>query len=163
MFGMIILRIIWLVDYRFEFPCVCRFRWTLKRDNIAKSYAFLCVAHFFRAYQGGALDDTKLVLKTFINMIRMTAHDNASKEAVKQAIDNIIPILNEQGDVPENDKVVQSQEDQEGIHDSASMKKKAPYPSVLKLLLKEEGLISPVMTFVMHMVVRNRESFYSSR
>lgn len=139
-------------------------RWTLKRDNVAKSYAFLCVAHFFRAYQGGAQDDTKLVLKTFFNMIRMTAHDNASKETVKQAIDNIIPILNDQGDlVPENDKAGQSPKDQEGSNDSPSMKKKTPYPSVLKHLLKEEGLLSPVMTFVMHMVVRNRESFYSSR
>lgn len=25
-------------------------RWTLKYDNIAKPYAFLCVAHFFKAF-----------------------------------------------------------------------------------------------------------------
>jgi len=138
------------------------FRWTLKKDNIAKSYAFLCVAYFFKAFFGSNSsasrdeNDTKLVLKAFFNMLRMNAHDSASREAVKQAIDHIIPILSEEsddcqeGDLPSSDT-------------PDATRKKPIYPSALKRLLQEEGLMSPVMVLVMQMVVRNKETFYSSR
>lgn len=140
----------------------CKCRWTLKKDNIAKSHAFLCVAHFFRAYFGNNTNvsrdenDTKLVLKAFFNMLRMHAHDSASREAVKQAIDRIIPILSEQTE--------ESGESDLSPGDLPEAAKKRPiYPSALKRLLQEEGLMSPVMMLVMQMVVRNREAFYSSR
>lgn len=138
-------------------------RWTLKKDNIAKSFAFLCVAHFFRAYFGANAaisrdeNDTKLVLKAFFNMLRMNAHDSASREAVKQAIDRIIPILSEQTE--ENGESDLSP----GATTPDAMRKRPIYPSALKRLLQEEGLMSPVMVLVMQMVVRNREAFYSSR
>lgn len=138
-------------------------RWTLKKDNLAKSHAFLCCAHFFRAYVSGSTGtsregyDTKLVLKAFFNMLRMNAHDTASREAVKQAIDHIIPILNEQGDDHAEGDL------SSGSETPDASKKKPIYNLILKRLLQEEGLLSPVMILVMQMVVRNREVFYSSR
>ena len=134
----------------------------MKKDNIAKAHAFLCVSHFFKAYQrGGSQDenDTKLILKAFFNMVRMSAHDSASREAVKQAIDHIIPILSEESEDLDSEKQASSK----GEGEDVQVKKKPPYPSVLKRLLQEEGLYSPVMVLVMQMVVRNREAFYSSR
>lgn len=135
----------------------------MKKDNIAKSHAFLCVAHFFRAYFGSNNtasrdeNDTKLVLKAFFNMLRMNAHDSASREAVKQAIDRIIPILSEQSDDSGESDLSPS----DGTPEAT--RKRPIYPSALKRLLQEEGLMSPVMMLVMQMVVRNRDAFYSSR
>ncbi len=148
----------WL--HRFLRPTISIFsRWTLKKDNVAKSYAFLCVAHFFRAYLGNKDDenDINLVLKAFFNMLRMNAHDSATREAVKQAIDYIIPILGEQTDEG-GDSDLHS-----GVDTPDGGKKRLIFPSALKRLLREEGMTSPVMVLVMQMVVRNREAFYSSR
>ena len=134
-------------------------RWTLKKDNIAKSYAFLCVAHFFRAYLGNKDDenDINLVLKAFFNMLRMNAHDSATREAVKQAIDYIIPILGEQAEEGGDSDLHSSGDTPDGS------RKRLIFPTAFKRLLKEEGMLSPVMVLVMQMVVRNREAFYSSR
>ena len=65
-------------------------RWTLKQDNIAKAYAFLCVANFFRAFPGVG---EAIMLKAFVNMVRMSPPDASAKEAVRQAIDLTVPIL----------------------------------------------------------------------
>jgi transformation/transcription domain-associated protein len=146
--------------YRFLQPAISIFsRWTLKKDNIAKSHAFLCVAHFFRAYLGNKDDenDINLVLKAFFNMLRMNAHDSATREAVKQAIDYIIPILGEQTDEGGDSDL------HAGVDTPDGGKKRLIFPSALKRLLREEGMMSPVMVLVMQMVVRNREAFYSSR
>ncbi len=41
----------WLLwDELTSFMALLRCRWTLKYDNIAKPFAFLCVAHFFHAF-----------------------------------------------------------------------------------------------------------------
>lgn len=63
---------------------------TLKLDNVAKAYAFLCVAHFFRAFPGV---NESVMLKAFVNMVRMSPPDAAAREAVRQAIDLMVPIL----------------------------------------------------------------------
>ena len=97
------------------------------------------------------------MLKAFFNMLRMNAHDSATREAVKQAIDYIIPILGEQAEEG-GDSDLHSAGD---IPDGG--KKRLIFPSALKRLLREEGMLSPVMVLVMQMVVRNREAFYSSR
>lgn len=72
-------------------------RWTLKQDNIAKAYAFLCVAHFFRAFPG--VGET-VMLKAFVNMVRMSPPDAAARDAVRQAIDLMVPILAGDADIP---------------------------------------------------------------
>jgi transformation/transcription domain-associated protein len=64
--------------------------WTLKQDNTAKAYAFLCVAHFFRAFPGVG---EPVMLKAFVNMVRMSPVDAASRDAVRQAIDLMVPAL----------------------------------------------------------------------
>lgn len=95
-------------------------------------------------------------------MVRMTAHDSASREAVKQAIDQIIPIMND--DSPDDMPAVETDKTSPRVEVEGSSQKRRPvYPSVLKRLLQEEGLLSPVMILVMQMVVRNREAFYRSR
>jgi hypothetical protein len=166
-----IIQCIWYVNlFGDQLPFARRFtselsilcRWTLKRDNIAKSYAFLCVAHFFRAYLGNSTtstdeNDINLVLKAFFNMLRMNAHDSATREAVKQAIDIIIPILGDQAEESIDSDLPSSTDIPEGS------RKRLIFPSALKRLIREQGMLSPVMVLVMQMVVRNREAFYPSR
>lgn len=90
-------------------------------------------------------------------MLRMSAHDSATREAVKQAIDYIIPILDEQAEDSGDSDLNASGDTLDGS------RKRLIFPSALKRLLREEGMLSPVMVLVMQMVVRNREAFYSSR
>ena len=90
-------------------------------------------------------------------MLRMNAHDSATREAVKQAIDYIIPILGEQAEEGGDSDLHSSGDTPDGS------RKRLIFPTAFKRLLKEEGMLSPVMVLVMQMVVRNREAFYSSR
>ena len=89
-------------------------RWTLKYDNIAKPFAFLCVAHFFRAFptpekimlqvsHGFATLDRTLVacinhdappLQVYVALCRLSqSSDAAARDAVRQGIDLMIPSL----------------------------------------------------------------------
>ena len=142
--------------------------WTLKQDNLAKPYAFLCVAHFFNAFRAA---QDNVVLKAFVNMVRMTPADAASRDAVRQATDIIIPILVESpegsGDADISDVTSPSAFPGDVPSDAtggASTKQKRPsYASQLKKVLNEEGYNSTTFLIVLQMVVRNREFFYTSR
>lgn len=64
--------------------------WTLKHDSIAQPYGYLCVAHFFQAFPN--VGET-VMMKAFVNMVRLTTHDAASRDAIRQAVDITIPTL----------------------------------------------------------------------
>jgi hypothetical protein len=151
--------------------------WTLKQDNLAKPYAFLCVAHFFHAFRGA---QDNVVLKAFVNMVRMTPADTASRDAVRQAIDIIIPILIENNDTQGGS--LAGEADMSDITSAGSFpgdvsastvlasgpgtssKQKRPsYAAHLKKILAEEGVQSNTFLVVLQMVVRNRELLYSAR
>ena len=145
--------------------------WTLKQDNLAKPYAFLCVAHFFHAFRGA---QDNVVLKAFVNMVRMTPSDAPSREAVRQAIDIIIPILVESPETQAGPGDAEMSEmtspgafpgDIPGVSASgaASSKKRRSYAAHLRKVLAEEGVNSSTFLIVLQMVVRNRELFYPAR
>jgi hypothetical protein len=151
--------------------------WTLKQDNLAKPYAFLCVAHFFHAFRGA---QDNVVLKAFINMVRMTPADTASRDAVRQAIDIIIPILIESNDTQGGSMVDAELSDitsagsfpgdvsasavlTSGSGTSSSKQKRPSYVAQLKKVLAEEGVNSNTFLVVLQMVVRNRELLYPAR
>jgi len=145
--------------------------WTLKQDNMAKPYAFLCVAHFFRAFQRGVQDN--VVLKAFINMVRVSPTDSASREAVKQAIDLSVPILAESVDSGAHSPGEPASEaDGADINSLGDLppslntpvgRKRATYAALLRRVLAEEGPSSPALVIILQMVVRNREAFFASR
>lgn len=147
--------------------------WTLKQDNMAKPHAFLCVAHFFRAFQKGVAD--KVVLQAFVNMVRVAPPDSVSREVVKQAIDLIVPILTEAGDPavsspgPVEPVSVAEASEMTSLGDlppslgSGSGKKKPTYAALLRRVLAEEGPQSPALLIILQMLVRNREAFFLSR
>lgn len=89
-------------------------RWTLKYDNIAKPFAFLCVAHFFRAFptpekimlqvsHGFATLARTLVAcsnhvapswQVYVALCRLSqSSDAAARDAVRQGIDLMISNL----------------------------------------------------------------------
>ena len=103
--------------------CSTPSRWTLKYDNIAKPFAFLCVAHFFRAFptpekimlqvrcEGGAPRACITVVRrtgradahralghgvsqVYVALCRLSqSTDPVAKEAVRKGIDIMIPNL----------------------------------------------------------------------
>lgn len=148
--------------------------WTLKQDNLAKPYAFLCVAHFFHAFRGA---QDNVVLKAFVNMVRMTPSDAPSREAVRQAIDIIIPILVESPDAQTGpgDAEMSEMMTSPGAFPgdvptvaapsfgATTGKKRPSYAAHLRKVLSEEGVNSSTFLIVLQMVVRNRELFYPAR
>jgi len=103
----------------------------LKKDNVAKPYAFLCVAYFFAAFEGV---QEAVVMKAFINMVRTTPSDAASREAVRHAVDIIVPILAERSDAPvENGSNLSLPGDVVNFEGAAQ--KTADYATTLKLRL----------------------------
>jgi len=136
---------------------------------MAKSYAFLCVGYFLEAFHHQGTQDN-VVWKAFTNMVRMSPPDSASREAVKQAIDLIVPFLTEGGDAASSTVAA----DVDGASDVGSLeeiaggsgtngKKRPVYVSLVRRVLAEEGPNSPALVTILQMVVRNREAFASSR
>lgn len=165
-----------------------RHRGTLKQDNSAKPYAFLCVAHFFNAFRGA---EDKVMLKAFINMVRTSPIDAASREAVKEAIDVILPLLDaassdaEGGGIDRRSSLEVSMTSfNSSLYSSLSSsvtsppmsqsslvdgsvshaRKKPSYAAPLrKVLVEEGGTQSGTLLVILQMIVRNREIFYYSR
>jgi hypothetical protein len=162
----------------------------LKQDNGAKPYAFLCVAHFFNAFRGA---EDKVMLKAFINMVRTSSLDSNSREAVKEAIDVILPLLDASSKVDAEGGDIDRRSSQEisivsynsSLYSSLSSsltspsmltqsslldgvpsqsRKKPSYAAPLKKVLVEEGgTQSATLLVILQMIVRNREIFYYSR
>lgn len=151
---------------------VC-YRGTLKQDNIAKPYAFLCVAHFFNVFRGW--QDNVPKLKAFVNMVRIAPTDASSREAVRQAIDIIVPLLAESPDevpmttsdaseaISEVTSLSSFPGDVPTVSNGGSGRKRPSYAAHLKKVVMEEGVGSPTLLIILQMVVRNRELFYSTR
>lgn len=145
----------------------------MKQDNIAKPYAFLCVAHFFNVFRGW--QDNVPKLKAFVNMVRIAPTDASSREAVRQAIDIIVPLLAESPDevpmttsdaseaISEVTSLSSFPGDVPTVSNGGSGRKRPSYAAHLKKVVMEEGVGSPTLLIILQMVVRNRELFYSTR
>ncbi|KAL4439666.1 hypothetical protein ABPG75_002667 [Micractinium tetrahymenae] len=159
--------------------------WTLKYDNIAKPYAFLCVAHFFRAFP----TPEKIMLQVYVALCRLSQlSDPAAKEAVRKGIDIMIPNLaraaaaempgsSAPGTAPieVGDSVASKDSTTSGAAASAGAPAvgSAPgatgtssspsYARYLKRVLSEDGHVSITLVHLLQVIVRNRDMFYQSR
>lgn len=149
--------------------------WVLKtQDSLAKAYAFLCVSYFFRAFP--SVGET-VVMKAFVNMVRLQTYDAASRDAIRQAVDVIIPTLASIADkyalgVPGGEADATSAGSMETLGSmelspmpaNASSGRKYPsYALRLRQVIQEDGHSSGVLVHILQMIVRNRELFYTSR
>lgn len=194
-----------------------RCRWTLKYDNIAKPFAFLCVAHFFRAFptpekimlqasgrpltagpgvtlvccRGGHLlrrpRSLPSALQVYVALCRLSQNpDPAAREAVRKAIDIMIPNLARAAaseaaaggpaaaavaaDAGGADSVISKDSAASGPSASAAAAGAGgaslgspSYARYLKRVLTEDGHITATLVHLLQIIVRNRDMFYSSR
>ena len=163
-------------------------RWTLKYDNIAKPFAFLCVAHFFKAFP----TPEKIQLQVYVALCRLSQNpDPAAKEAVRKGIDIMIPNLakaaaNEAGAAGSSlpglpvgdagDSVISKDSAMSGAGvasgaaapaagaaGSGSLAGSPGYARYLKRVLSEDGHVSITLVHLLQVIVRNRDMFYQSR
>ncbi|PSC74456.1 transformation transcription domain-associated -like [Micractinium conductrix] len=155
--------------------------WTLKYDNIAKPYAFLCVAHFFKAFP----TPEKIMLQVYVALCRLSQNSEAApKDAVRKGIDIMIPNLARAAaaDAPvigpvlvdTGDSVMSKDSTASGaaasgaacgvVGGGASVPSAAPsYARYLKRVLSEDGHMSVTLVHLLQVIVRNRDMFFQSR
>ena len=147
-------------------------RWTLKYDNAAKPFAFLCVAQFFRVFETpekimlqvcaeyvhcaspcAAVTGAKLAAapwraQVYVALARLAPADQAARLAIRQATDLLIETL--------------AQTESQPL--SATPASATPsYSRYLKKILLEEGHSSSTLHQVFQMIVRHRELFFQTR
>jgi hypothetical protein len=162
-----------------RWTCVCR--WTLKHDNIAKPFAFLCVAHFFKAFP----TPDKIMLQVYVALCRLSQNaDPAAKDAVRKGIDIMIPNLarvpNSDGDSTGGLGSTGTQPVAEPAGESAALGPASRptsscqgtalkstgspiFARYLKRVLSEEGHVSVTLVHLLQVIVRNRDLFFQSR
>ncbi|KAL4854024.1 Transcription-associated protein 1 [Chlorella vulgaris] len=164
--------------------------WTLKYDNIAKPFAFLCVAHFFHAFP----TPEKIMLQVYVALCRLSqSTDPAAKEAVRKGIDIMIPNLARAAASealpatslpspgPAGTSVTMQAAEESSIGKEAagpmpagmalgvsagasSVASSCPsYARYLKRVLSEDGHVSITLVHLLQVIVRNRDLFYPSR
>lgn len=133
------------------------------------------------------------MFKAFINMVRTSPLDSTSREAVKEAIDVILPLLDASSTIDAEGGDIDRRSSQEvsivsynsSLYSSLSLsltspsmltqsslsdgvpsqsRKKPTYAAPLrKVLVEEGGTQSGTLLVILQMIVRNREIFYYSR
>jgi transformation/transcription domain-associated protein len=158
--------------------------WTLKYDNIAKPFAFLCVARFFRAFP----TPEKIMLQVYVALCRLSqTSDSAARDAVRQGIDLMISSLakavaNEAASASNAavgalsfgaaaESLLSKDSTTSAVAgagaasggSSINLTNSPSYARYLKRVLSEDGHISLTLVHVLQVIVRNRTMFYPNR